>query len=144
MFGVEGVEEGGRELCMKSCVFVYQLTSNVPSNTFYHGGKAAACCSACPPSSTRFHQPHRTTTVRNGQPARCIQGQVAMATESTCYAECLLPSRHRVHRQRNSQPARWPACLSTDSTPPHAQTHTRGRSPEWTPTLIPVWCFSHC
>ncbi|KAK2881981.1 hypothetical protein Q8A73_022491 [Channa argus] len=37
-----------------------------------------------------------------------------MATESVCYAECLLPSRHRVHHRRNSQPSRWPACLSTN------------------------------
>lgn len=83
----------------------------------------AACWTACPPSSTRFHQPHRTTTVRNGQPARCIQGQVAMATESTCYAECLLPSCHCAHRQKNSQTARWSACLSTDVTP-HTHTHS--------------------
>lgn len=89
----------------------------MPSNTFYQGGKAAACCTACPPSSTRFHQPHRTTTVRNGQPACCIQEQVAMATENTCYAECLLPSRHHAHCRRNSQPARWPARLSTDVIP---------------------------
>lgn len=89
----------------------------MPSNTFFRGGQAAACCTACAPSSPRFHHSHRTTTVRNGQPARCIQGQVAMATESMCYAECLLPSRHLAHCQRNSQPARWPARLSTDVIP---------------------------
>lgn len=41
-----------------------------------------------------------------------------MATLSTCYAECLLPTRHRAHHHRNSQPALWPACLSTDVIPP--------------------------
>lgn len=96
-------------------------------------GEEATCCSGCPPSPTRFHQPHRTTTVRNGQPARCIQGQVAMATESTCYAECLLPSRHRVHCRRNSQPARWPARLSTDVMPPHSCSDTYTGEESWTP-----------
>lgn len=125
------------------CMFVYWLTLNVPSNTFYQGGKAATCCTACPPSPTRFHQPHRTTTVSNGQPARCIQGQVAMATESTCYAECLLPSRHRVHHRRNSQPSLWPACLSTNVIPgSYSDTYTGEEFWIKTPTLISVWCFS--
>lgn len=95
-----------------------------------------------PPSSTRFHQPRTTTTTaRNGQPACCIQGQVAMATESTCYAGCLLPSCHRIRCRRSSQPARRPTRLSIGvAAPPpffspcSCTKHIwRGRSPEWPP-----------
>lgn len=98
-----------------------------PATLSNKAGKRLHAAPHALPSSERFHQPRRTTTVRNGQPARCIQGQVAMATESTCYAECLLPSCHRAHRQKNNQPAREPARLSTDVSPlPLILRHIKG------------------
>lgn len=94
-----------------------------PATLSTKAGKAAACRTACPPSSTRFHQPRGTTTLSDGQPARCIQGQVAMATASTCYAECLLPSRHG-----SSLPEEQPAS-SLAAVPVNRRLHPPSPSP---------------
>lgn len=110
-----------------------------PATLSTKAGKAAACRTACPPSSTRFHQPRGTTTLSDGQPARCIQGQVAMATASTCYAECLLPSRHG-----SSLPEEQPASslaavpvnrrLHPPPLPPSTHTHTCTPHPQCSDT----------
>jgi len=115
-----------------SGVCVSQLTHNVPSNTFYQGGKSSSTLHGGP------SLPHEVSSAlaqqqpaSHGQPARCIQGPVAMATESTpLRAECLLSSRSQ--EQPASSPAampvnrRYPPPPPLPSHPAHAQTHTGG------------------
>lgn len=111
-----------------------------PATLSTKAGKAAACCTACPPSSTRFHQPRGTTTLSDGQPARCIQGQVAMATASTCYAECLLPSRHGSSLPEE-QPASSLAAVPVNRRlhpPPSTHTHAHPTLSAQTHTVVVV------
>lgn len=71
------------------CLF----TNRPPPTLSYQAGKRQPATPSNPPLRGFISRADKQQ-LENGQPARCIQGPVAMATSSTCYAECLLPSRH--------------------------------------------------
>lgn len=77
------VRDGVVGVCSCSSVYFRRADLKCAQQHFFPLGREerSAPFTSHPPSSARFHQPGgTTTTLSDGQPARCIQGQVAMAT----------------------------------------------------------------